>query len=75
MSIPKFDKTKEEIKQDKIVKQISDIIGAIGVAIYFIISFTTMAWHITWIIFIIVGMIEQIVRLIYMLKEDNNDEE
>ena len=75
MSIPKFEKTKEEEKEDKIVKQINDIIGGIGVAIYFIVSFLTMAWHITWIIFIIIGMLEQIVKLIFMLKEDGKDEE
>lgn len=75
MSIPKFEKTEEEEKQDKIYKIISNIIGAIGAVIYFIISFITMAWHITWIIFIIVGIIDQIVKLIFMLKGDKKDEE
>lgn len=74
MSIPKIEKTKEEEKQDKIVKQINDIIGGIGVAIYFIVSFITMAWHITWVIFIITGLVGEIVKLIFMLKEDDNDE-
>ena len=74
MSIPKFEKTKTEVKQDKIVKQINDIIDTIGVIIYFILSFTTMAWHITWVIFIIIGMINQIVKLFFMLKEDEKDE-
>lgn len=75
MSVPKFVKTKEEEKQDKVMKQINDIIGGIGIAIYFIVSFATMAWHITWVIFIIMGMIEGIVKLIFMLKEDEEDEE
>ena len=75
MSVPKFEKTKQEAKKDKIIKQINDIIGGIGVTIYFIVSFITMAWHITWVIFIIMGMIEQIVKLIFMLKEDDKDEE
>lgn len=75
MSIPKSEKTKEEKKQDKIVKQINDIIGAIGVAIYFIVSFTTMAWHLTWIIFIVIGLVEEIVKLIFMLKGVEEDEE
>ena len=75
MSIPKFEKTKKEAKQDRMVKQINDIIGAIGVSIYFIVSFVTMAWHITWVIFIIMGMIEQIVKLVFMLKEYEDDEE
>lgn len=74
MSIPKFEKTNKEAKQEKIIKQVNDIIGTIGVAIYFIVSFVTMAWHITWVIFIIMGMIEQIVKLIFMLKEEENEE-
>lgn len=75
MSVPKFEKTKVEEKQDKVMKQVNDIIGAIGVVIYFIVSFVTMAWHITWVIFIIMGMVEGIVKLIFMLKEDDGDEE
>ena len=75
MSIPKFEKTKEEEKEDKIIKQINDIIGGIGTVIYFIISFATMAWHITWVIFIIIGMVEEVVKLIFMLKGDEENEE
>lgn len=75
MSIPKLEKTKEEKRQDKIVKQINDIIDAVGVAIYFIVSFITMAWHITWIIFIVIGLSNEIVKLIFMLKGEDDDEE
>lgn len=74
MAVPKIMKTKEEEKQDKITKQINDIIGGIGVAIYFIVSFLTMAWHITWVIFIVIGLLEEIVKLIFMLKEDEESE-
>lgn len=74
MSMPKFEKTKEEQKQDKMIKQINGIIGSICVAIYFIVSFVSMAWHITWIIFIIDGLICQVVKLIFMLKGDEQDE-
>lgn len=75
MSIPKFEKTKEEKRQDKIQKQINGIITSICVAIYFIVSFTTLAWHITWIIFVIDGLICQVIRLIFMLKEEEENEE
>lgn len=74
MSMPKFEKTKEERKQEKVVKEINGIIGSICVAIYFIVSFATMAWHITWIIFIIDGLICQVVKLIFMLKGEEEDE-
>lgn len=74
MSMPKFEKTKEEKKEEKIIKQINGIIGSICVALYFIVSFTTMAWHITWVIFIINALICQVVKLIFMLKGDEEDE-
>jgi len=75
MSVPKFEKTKKEEKQDKIVKQTTDIIRSIGLAIYFIVSFLTMAWHITWVIFIIIEMANQIVKLIFLVKGDAENEE
>ena len=76
MSMPKFEKTKEEKKEEKIIKQINEIIGTICTIIYFIVSFMTMAWHITWVIFIINGVICQIVKLFFMLneKEDTDNE-
>lgn len=74
MSIPKFEKTKEEKREEKIIKQINGIIGTICTVIYFIISFMTMAWYITWVIFIIDGMICQIVKLFFMLSEKEDEE-
>ena len=74
MSVPKFEKTKEEKREEKIIKQINGIIGTICTVIYFIISFATMAWHITWVIFIIDGMICQIVKLFFMLSEKEDEE-
>lgn len=74
MSIPKFEKTEIEKKEDEIVNQINGIVGAICVIIYFIVSFTTFAWHITWVIFIINGLICQTIKLLFMLKEDGRDE-
>lgn len=73
MSVPKYEKTKKEKKEDEILKQINGIVGCISTAIYFIVSFTTMAWHITWVIFIIDALICQIIKLLFMLKEENTD--
>lgn len=75
MSIPKFEKTEKQNKEDKILKEINGIIGVICTIIYFIISFATMAWYITWIIFVIDGLICQIIKLIFMLKEEEVNEE
>jgi len=75
MAVPKLEKTAKEIKQDKVVKQITDIIMGITVALYFIVSFATMAWYITWLMFIIGDLICKIVRLIFTVKEEDNNEE
>lgn len=69
-------KEKHELtKEEKTIKQINEIISIISVIIYFLVSFITMAWHITWIIFIINGLIEEIVKLIFMLKGGDKNEE
>ena len=67
-------KEKKETKKDKTVKQICEIIDILGVVIYFIVSFLTMAWHITWVIFLIIGLCEAIVKLIFGLSDDKKEE-
>lgn len=73
MSVPKFEKTKKEKKEETIIKQINSIVSIICTIVYFLISFATMAWHVTWVIFIIDGLICQIIKLFFMLaeKEEN----
>ena len=60
--------TKQKTREEKLVSQINEIITIFILVIYFIVSFTTMAWHITWILFIINVLIEEIVKLIFSLK-------
>lgn len=61
-------------KNTKIRKQIEDIIAIIFVIIYLLVSFLTGAWHITWIMWIAYGLISEILKLIFMLKENSNEE-
>ena len=67
---------KEKSAKNEIAKQVCDIIGLIGVIVYFLVSFATGAWYITWIIFIIIGLCNSIVRLLFNVKkcENNNCE-
>lgn len=69
----KEQKPEKEKKRDEVSKAVTDIIGLIGVVIYFLLSFTTGAWHITWIIFLIIGVCNSIVRLIFGVKKCNDD--
>ncbi len=73
ISSPKFEETREEKKEKMIIKEINSIIGVVSTIIYFLVSFTTMSWHISWIIFIIGGLICEIVKLIFLLKEEYNE--
>ena len=61
-------------RNSSLKKGINSMIWAIGLALYFIISFATMAWHITWLIFPIIGAVQGLVRAILDLKEAVSNE-
>ena len=80
-SIKYSDKEKKEEKvekkeKNKVVNQVCSIVDIIGVIVYLLVSFATGAWHITWIIFLIMALCEKIVKLIFSIKgEDITDKE
>lgn len=49
-------------------KAILSAMWSIITVIYFVVSFTTMSWHISWVIFLIGGAIQGILQAIYELK-------
>lgn len=53
----------------KLVKSVESLIWAIGLAVYFILSYATGAWYITWILFPIIGCTEGLVKAIIDLME------
>ena len=55
-------------------KSVNSLIWAIGLAVYFIISFATMAWYVTWVIFPIIAAVQGLVRAILDLMEVNHHE-
>lgn len=61
-------------RNSSLKKGINSMIWAISLALYFIISFATMAWHITWLIFPIIGAVQGLVRAILDLKEAVSNE-
>ena len=61
-------------RNSRMKKGINSMIWAIGLALYFIISFATFAWYITWVIFPIIGAVQGLVRAILDLKEAVNNE-
>ena len=70
---------KEKVKESKepknvVLKGVTEIISIAGVIAYLLVSFLTGAWHITWIIFIAIGLVNAIVKLIFGIKDDNKEE-
>ena len=63
--------SKEEptTKQKTLIKQVTNIVSTIGLIIYLLVSFLTYAWHITWIIFIIIGVVNQIIKLLFTVND------
>ena len=56
-------------EEDPLRKSIETVVWAIGLALYFIVSFTTGAWAVTWIILLITGAVEGLIKAILDLKE------
>ena len=50
-------------------KSVSSLIWALGLALYFILSFVTQAWYITWVMFPIIGAVQGLARAILDLME------
>ena len=73
MSIPKK-KDLELEKQKKEQEKYDGIIALIFTCLYLLMSFYTMAWHITWLIWIVYAIIIEILHLIIGMKGNKNEE-
>lgn len=51
-------------------KTINSLIWTITLVLYFLISFETYDWYITWVIFLIAACVQQIVKLIFELRSE-----
>lgn len=60
--------------EDKLLKDIESVLSLVTCIIYIWISFLTMAWHITWLIWIIYALIIEIIKLLFTLKGISHEE-
>ncbi len=65
---------KEERKKDEKEKEIDGIIALIFTFLYLYLSFTTMMWHITWLIWIVYSIVIKIIHFIILLSRGDFDE-
>lgn len=67
-------KQKKEItEKDKKINSMRIITCGIFTAIYFLVSFLTMAWYITWLIWIIYGVVFEIIKIVIEMEENKNE--
>ncbi len=55
--------------RNEMFKSVKSALWMLVVVTYFIVSFGTGAWHISWVIFLIGAAVEQIVRAVFQLKK------
>jgi len=69
----KEEKVVEDTPRQKQLKAVTELVAIIFLVIYLIISFTTYAWHITWIIWVIYAAVEKIISLVFSLRGEENE--
>lgn len=75
MTLPKEVKVKrEESKNKKIVDAINSVLALIILIVYLSVSFMFNAWPYSWILWIVYAIVTEIVELIFVVKENNNEE-
>lgn len=69
--VEQYKEDKYNSNKEKAVKRsINSIIWTLALILYFVFSFTTYMWHITWIIFLIAACVEMIVGLYFNIKTE-----
>ena len=72
MSLPKEKETEKKKEKNK-YEWLDDLVTLIFTAIYLLISFITMHWEITWILWIVYAIVLEIIHLALKLKGDQNE--
>lgn len=66
------DEEKDEKPENPILKAVKSCIWAVAIIIYFVISFLSSAWYITWLVFPITGAITDVIEACFDLKGGDN---
>ena len=76
----KIPKSEKEAKNNSQLNSIYGLVSMIGLILYFVISFLTKAWYITWLMFLIIPAVNSLIKIIFGnknndIKEDATDEQ
>ena len=67
-------KRKEKSNDEKKMDGIVELVSIIFAIIYLLVSFLTGAWHITWIIWLVFAAVQAIIKILFGMKGDNDNE-
>lgn len=67
-------KESAEKPESEILKALNTIVWTLGLCIYFVLSFATGAWYITWIMFPLIGAVQGLIKACADLKEAKKHE-
>lgn len=65
------DEDEESLHKTPLQKSLSSIVWSVGVAVYFLISFSFGKWHITWVIFPILAALDRFLCVLVENKDYN----
>ena len=60
----------EKAKRSPLQKSVSAMVWALGLAVYFLWSFTSGAWYVTWVIFPILAALDSLLMVLIKQKEE-----
>lgn len=63
---------KKEKEENKLETIVVEVVASIFLIAYLVVSFITMAWHLTWILWVVFACVEGIIKLCFELKGDKN---
>ncbi|MCL2436696.1 MAG: permease prefix domain 1-containing protein [Clostridiales bacterium] len=69
--IEEFKEWQSETQEYKQMRRaISSALWTLIVVLYFVISFTTGAWHVSWIIFVVGGLVESLINVFVAMRKN-----
>ena len=74
LSADKSEEKKESVILDPVRKSVQNILSTVALVLFLGLSFVTQAWHITWLVFPIMGAVRGIVFACMDLKEASKHE-
>ena len=74
INLPKKEEyTKKQTPQEKLKNSVIDITAIAFFIFYLIVSFATMAWHITWILWVVYAAVEEIIKTGFESKGEQHE--